>query len=98
MKPHSHTLMARWARIAATSLILSNWLLAPATGSALAHATLVRSAAAANAILGSAPGEVRLWFSEAPEPRFSAVQLFDRTGQPVGGIGPLRADPSDPTL
>src|SRR5438874_76026 len=40
-----------------------------------AHANLIRSEPAANAILDKAPGQVRLWFSETPEPSFSQVQL-----------------------
>src|SRR6478736_3918512 len=35
-----------------------------------AHARLVRSSPAANAVLDSAPTTLGLWFSERPEPRF----------------------------
>src|SRR5215475_3526850 len=49
----------------------------------LAHARLVRSSPAANAVLDTAPTALRLWFSERPEPRFTAIQLLDSTGAPV---------------
>ena len=77
------------------SLVLGLGLLFGAHGVALAHANLVRSIPAANAVLDASPPELRLWFSEAPEPRFSEVQLLDRAGKPVVALGPLRPDPSD---
>src|SRR5437879_12762333 len=63
---------------------------------ASAHANLVRSDPPANAVLDVSPTQIRLWFSEAPEPGFSQVQLLDRAGQQIQGIGTLRADVADP--
>jgi copper transport protein len=53
----------------------------------LAHARLVRSSPAANAVLDSAPTTLGLWFSERPEPRFTAIQLLDSAGLAVP-LGP----------
>src|SRR3989304_2609849 len=63
-----------------------------------AHAHLVRSEPAGNSTLDAPPDDVRLWFSESPEARYSEIRLFDRGGQRVGAIGPLRQDPSDDRL
>ncbi|HEX9015377.1 MAG TPA: copper resistance protein CopC, partial [Chloroflexota bacterium] len=65
---------------------------------ASAHANLVNSDPPENAVIASTPSELRLWFSEAPEPVFSEVRLLDASGQPVQGLGSLRGDPSDATL
>src|SRR5258708_9034427 len=63
---------------------------------ASAHANLIRSDPPANAVLDTPPAQVRLWFSEAPEPGFSQVQLLDRTRQQIQGVGTLHADAADP--
>ncbi len=63
-----------------------------------AHANLVRSEPAANAVLDAAPTQLRLWFSEAPEPRFSEVQLFDKTGRRATGVGSPQLDSKDNKL
>lgn len=80
------------------SFLLIILLLAVSVSIASAHANLVRSEPAANAILDKAPAQVRLWFSETPEPRFSQVQLFNRAGTQIDGVGLLRVDPSDAKL
>ena len=56
-------------------------------GAALAeaHAKLSRSEPAAASTLRSAPGEVRLWFTESLEPTFSAAHLFDGERRRVDG-------------
>jgi copper transport protein len=54
--------------------------LAPA---ALAHATLVRSEPAANAVLSSSPSEIHLWMSEPLVTGISTIQILDSQGQPV---------------
>ncbi len=76
-------------------LMLLVGLTATGAGAALAHANLVRSQPAANAVLKAPPAEVRLWFSEPVEPGFSQVQLYDRTGREIAGLGALRLDPAD---
>jgi copper transport protein len=49
----------------------------------LAHAKLVRSDPAANAVLAVQPSRLSLWFSERPEPKFTVVQLLDSTGAAI---------------
>ena len=49
----------------------------------LAHARLVRSDPAANAVLAAQPSRISLWFSERPEPKFTVVQLLDSTGAAI---------------
>lgn len=48
-----------------------------------AHAVLVRSAPGLNAALTQAPAEIRLWFTEPVEPKFSGFQLRDINGATV---------------
>jgi copper transport protein len=61
-----------------------------------AHALLVRSVPAANAILARGPAIVELYFSEPVDPVFSKISALDANGQPVD-IGDDRVDPADPT-
>src|SRR5438105_5670908 len=79
------------------ALLLALALTVALAGRASAHANLVRSEPAAGALLDASPGELRLWFSEQPEAAYSEVRLFDRSGQPIGGLGPARLGP-DPGL
>ena len=53
------------------------------SGTALAHAKLVRSKPAADAELGAAPKAVTLWFNETPEADFSNVKVLDAAGKTV---------------
>jgi copper transport protein len=64
---------------------------------ALAHAALVRSEPADNAILVEAPPEIRLWFSEPLSPEFSSARLLDVNGRVVKLDG-LRVDAADAYL
>jgi copper transport protein len=48
-----------------------------------AHAVLERSDPPANAALERAPAEIRLWFTEPLEPKFSRITLRDLTGTTV---------------
>ena len=50
-----------------------------------AHARLSRSEPAAASTLRSAPGEVRLWFTESLEPTFSGAHLLDGERRRVDG-------------
>ena len=70
--------------LAATAIALTPALLH-------AHAKLVRSDPAANAVLAAQPSRISLWFSERPEPKFTVVQLLDSTGAAVV-LGPLVLD------
>ncbi|MCC7447536.1 MAG: copper resistance protein CopC [Anaerolineae bacterium] len=65
---------------------------------ASAHANLVRSEPGANTVVDDPPAQLKLWFSETPEPRFSEVKLYDRMGQAVPGIGALQRDAQDDKL
>jgi methionine-rich copper-binding protein CopC len=48
-----------------------------------AHAFLEHSAPSVGSKVHSAPATVRIWFTEAIEPRFSSIQVFDATGKQV---------------
>ena len=61
-----------------------------------AHALLVRSVPAANAILARGPAIIELYFSEPVDPVFSKISVLDANGQPVD-LGDDRVDPADPT-
>ena len=52
-------------------------------GVAFAHANLVRSEPPAGALLPSAPADVKLWFSEDLEPRFSQAVIYDSNRQRI---------------
>lgn len=69
------------------------WLLAwPAQVSA--HAELVRSDPALEAIVESSPRRIVLWFSEEPELRFSEIRVLDNAGRRLDR-GDLHVDPAD---
>ena len=48
-----------------------------------AHAFLEHSDPAVGGKVHSAPAAVRIWFTEAIEPRFSSIQVFDAGGKQV---------------
>ena len=48
-----------------------------------AHAMLERAEPAVGGTVNAPPTEVKLWFTEALEPAFSTVQVFDQQGQRV---------------
>ncbi len=60
-----------------------------------AHANLSESSPQANAVLDSAPPEIRLWFTEPLEPAYSRIQLIDSTGAVIE-LPPSQVDPNDP--
>lgn len=53
-----------------------------------AHARLVRSTPSANATLSTAPSELDLFFSEAPELKFTQIELTDSAGHAIAMGGP----------
>lgn len=53
---------------------------------AAAHANLLISVPTANAVLRLPPSEIRLWFSEPLEVRFSAITVLDATGAALPGL------------
>lgn len=64
--------------------------LALTVGLAHAHASLDRASPPAGSTVATAPREVRMWFTEALETRFSAAQLRSSTGAVIatGGVDP----------
>lgn len=78
-----------------TLLVALGAALVPAA--AFAHAGLVRSDPADNAVLTEPPSEIRLWFSEAISPDFSGAQILDINGRPVQGVS-LRVNPAENLL
>jgi len=68
------------ARRAALAVLLALSVLAAGSASVSAHALLLSSDPAANAVLASAPTTVTLTFTEPPDPRLSSVRVFDVSG------------------
>ena len=62
---------------------------------ASAHALLVRSTPAANAVLAQPPVQVEIFFSEPVEAGVSSIRVFDSNNLSVDA-GDVRVDPSDP--
>ena len=60
----------------------------------LAHARLLRSTPADNAVLVESPTALSLWFSEKPELRLTKIQLLDSAGKaiPVGAVARIATD------
>jgi copper transport protein len=56
--------------------------------SASAHATLVRSEPADNAVVPTAPGRILLWFGEPVSPEFTDAEVVDLEGREVRLPGP----------
>ena len=73
-------------------LLYSAWVVP----SARAHALLVRSNPAANAVLEVPPVQVEIFFSEPLEENLSSIKVFDSNNVSVD-VGDVRVDPSDPT-
>jgi copper transport protein len=81
----------RKSRLAAVLAIVAVAVIVPVV---LAHAKLVRSEPANNAILVDPPHEARLWFSETISSQFSGAQMFDIHGRPVEVTG-IRVEPAE---
>jgi copper transport protein len=64
-------------------------------GTVLAHANLIQASPPPNAILDSAPTEIRMSFTEPLEPDFSAIRLRDKDGNIVD-TPPSTVDENDP--
>lgn len=64
---------------------------------ASAHPWVIRSEPADGSVLGQAPPEVRVWFTEGIEAGFGNVQVLDRDGNAVESTE-VRVDPADDTL
>jgi copper transport protein len=74
--------MRRYIYVGLATLAALLLVLGSARGVA-AHAQYEKSDPPANAILENGPGQIRVWFSEEPEPRFSDLQIFDATRRRV---------------
>ncbi len=84
--------MLRLCTLALLAALLAGVTVTPAW----AHALLLRSNPAANAVLKEAPAQIELFFSETVEPGLSTVSVLDSNGKAVD-LGDVRVDPSDPT-
>ena len=81
---------ARWLIVIV--LLYSGWAAMPVR----AHALLLRSNPAANAVLQQPPVQVELFFSEALEPQLSSIRVLDGNNVSVDADD-VRIDPADPT-
>jgi copper transport protein len=72
-------------------LLYSAW----AVTTVSAHALLMRSNPAANAVLETPPVQVEIFFSEPLEPQLSSISVIDSDGLKVDA-GDVRVDTSDP--
>ena len=82
----------RFAWSVTVVLVYSAWVVTLAS----AHALLVRSVPAANAVLETAPVQVELFFSESLEPKLSSIRVVDSSNLTVDA-GDVRVDSADPT-
>ncbi len=67
--------------------------LASGTAPALAHAFLDHARPLVGSTVKTAPSEVRMWFTQALEPKFTSAQLRASSGAVVGTGGVDAADP-----
>ena len=70
---------------------------ASAVPAASAHALLVRSTPAANAVLAQPPVQVEIFFSEPLEEQLSSIRVFDSSNLSVDA-GDVRVDPASHSL
>jgi copper resistance protein C len=64
-------------------------------GASWAHAYLVKSVPAAQAVVAHPPARAELWFNERLEPAYSRVSVLDGRGRHVD-LGSSHVDPEDP--
>jgi copper resistance protein C len=64
---------------------------------ARAHAFPDHADPAVGSTVATAPAQIRIWFTEALEPAFSAIEVTDAEGHAMGK-GKARLDPGDPKL
>ncbi len=86
------------SRALKVGILLSAVILILASGvfPVYAHALLLRSNPAPNAVLAQAPAQIELYFSEALQSGLSSVSVLDANGKTVD-LGDVRVDPTDPT-
>jgi copper resistance protein C len=68
----------------AIRLVVSALALAASAAVAQAHAFLDHASPLVGSVVKAAPNEVRMWFTQALEPRFTAAQLRSSSGAVVG--------------
>src|SRR6266700_4151405 len=100
-KDRMRFMMSRLHITAAQSGLLVAVVLAPSVASPFppaseAHAILLRSDPAKDAVLPVAPSQVRMWFSEALNPAFSTAVVVNGANTRVD-IGDAQVSSSDPT-
>ena len=81
-----------WHWFSLLIILYSAWAVRPVS----AHALLVRSTPAANAVLVQPPVQVEIFFSEPLEEQLSSIRVFDSNNLSVDA-GDVRVDPADPT-
>ena len=80
-----------------TSLILALLLMLSISGVVWAHADIVRSDPAANAVLDKAPSQITIEFTEAVEPSLSKIEVLFDDGTVVDG-NDTSLDPNNPNV
>ena len=73
------------------SLALTSLLASAAT--AYAHAYLDHASPLVGSTVKNSPSEVRMWFTQALEPKFTSAQIRSSSGAVVGSGGVDSADP-----
>src|SRR5438132_296386 len=94
MLSHWHLAVVR--RRLLVTVLLAACLILVFPGTSEAHAILLRSDPAKDAVLRVAPDQVRMWFSEALNPAFSTVVVVNGANKRVD-IGVAQVSPGDPT-
>lgn len=64
------------------------------SATAFGHAALVRSEPGSRAVLTQPPKEIRLWFNERIEGKYSSIRVEDEVGKPVA-VGRPTVDAAD---
>ncbi len=90
-----HSTAIRWTPAALVVAAAAGMLLASTPTPAFAHALLRTSDPASGAVLGTAPVQVLITFTEAPDPQLSSIQVLDSSGA-TASKQPAQAVPGDP--
>ncbi|NJL94265.1 MAG: hypothetical protein HC915_11345, partial [Anaerolineae bacterium] len=78
------------------ALLLIGLVLAGAAPRTQAHGYIVRSIPEDRSVVGRAPNQVQVWFSEGLEPRFSTIAVYNQSGDRVD-LGESGVDPRNST-
>jgi hypothetical protein len=77
----------------AIRLVTISLALVAGVATAYAHAYLDHASPLVGSTVKTAPSEVRMWFTQALEPKFTSAQVRSSSGAVVGSGG---VDPADP--